>query len=706
MATVHWVSGSGGNWSTAVDWSGSAVPTSTDDVVIDATATGAGGYTVDVDGADTANSLGVIAGAIVQINAGETLALAAGTGAGVNAGTVAIGDAGTLSAAGTFDNTSLIAVQGGADVTALDVSGAALTLTGGGSVALIDGGQSSQIAAATAGNTLVNVDNTISGAGVIGTGGLAVDNQAAGVIDANDADRLTLDTTGTFTNAGLIVASGGGGLQIAAGTTIDNTGTILANGGNVYLDGAVSGGTLSAPDGTLEVEANTTATLADVALTGASPLTVNNTGTLNLQGAIANAGTIVVGAYESGPLFVAGSTFQVQATDSPDTFTTTVTLTPGTVPLDNGTLDLTIAIVPDGPDDWLTFTYNTTNGALLSQGGDWSVYETGLDAAEPVNFINAYLQMTSGGTVDTPTGDDIFGGSFIPNPVPGQSGNGFGGNPFTDLLPAGPVPALGTYIHPWDDLDNTGIDSSTVTGYEETLEFAPQTVSTTIPSQLMVSAATATLSGNGVVQLVDNGTLDQIGAITFGNELVNVDNVIVGAGLIGAGGLALDNQAAGIIDADATDQLVINTNGAAVSNEGFMESTSGGGLQITGGTTIDNTGTILADGGNVYLDNATIFGGTLSGPAGSFIVDSGDSATLSDATVAAGTSVTVSNSATLDLATTVASAATIDVTGSNAFLVLGNQIEQSLAAPAPDSFGGAALLAASPLTLPSLPHHL
>jgi hypothetical protein len=217
-----------------------------------------------------------------------------------------------------------------------------------------------------------------------------------------------------------------------------------------------------------------------------------------------------------------------------------------------------------------------------------------------------------------------------------------------------------------------------------------------------------------VVQL-DNAD-SQLAAAATGDELANVNNVIAGSGTIGTGGLVLDNQAAGVIDADGASLLIINTAGQGVSNEGFIESTGGAGLQITGGTTVTNTGSILADGGNVYLDNATIDGGTLGSPGGSFVVDTGDTATLSAVSLAAGTQIAVSDMATLDLFGGTSGGATITVAGSNATLVLGAQEPSFLpataaAVPAPDSWTTGGAHAAGAMLLdgyhapPSLPAH-
>ena len=174
-------------------------------------------------------------------------------------------------------------------------------------------------------------------------------------------------------------------------------------------------------------------------------------------------------------LFALDSTFQVQATSAPDTFDDTVTLTPGvTQSLDGGAVDLTVSIVSGGgADQWLVFDYTTTNASFGTPGYDWSINEVGLQSAEPVSLIGAYFQFSSNGIVQIPTGS-IFGGSPAPSPVPGLSGTGFANGGYSAPM-TNPLPALGTYIDPWNYLDDTGIDSTKTNGYTEALEFAPTT---------------------------------------------------------------------------------------------------------------------------------------------------------------------------------------------------------------------------------------
>jgi hypothetical protein len=147
----------------------------------------------------------------------------------------------------------------------------------------------------------------------------------------------------------------------------------------------------------------------------------------------------------------------------------------GTRSLDAGLLNLTISLVAQGSAEWLVFSYETGNGSAIgNQGQNWSVNEVGLDAAQALNFIGAYVAFDALG-VNQPAASSIFAG-YSPgaNPVPGGTGSGLVNLGFVAPVPAGPLGALGTFINPWNFLDSTGINSANVAGYTEALEFAPQ----------------------------------------------------------------------------------------------------------------------------------------------------------------------------------------------------------------------------------------
>jgi hypothetical protein len=210
-----------------------------------------------------------------------------------------------------------------------------------------------------------------------------------------------------------------------------------------------------------------------------------------------------MGAGHAATLFVPGSTFQVQGTNSPDSFDDTVTLAPGTYSLDNGALSLTISFVPaGGTDEWLVFAYSVTSGTLSSVGEDWSLYETGLDAAVPVNFIRGYGEFLINGVSQTWT-SSVFGGySPMSSPIPGLSGTGAGTGYFIDAIPAGPIGALGAFLSPFGYLNDTGINAAAVTGWTQALEFQSQTPVPEASTWAMMLAGFAGLGFLGYRQTV------------------------------------------------------------------------------------------------------------------------------------------------------------------------------------------------------------
>lgn len=177
---------------------------------------------------------------------------------------------------------------------------------------------------------------------------------------------------------------------------------------------------------------------------------------------------------EAASLFVPGSTFTDAATNSPDTFSTTMTLAPGTTSPDGGALNLTISDIISGPDEWLVFDYQTaTSGTqFVPVTSDyWSIAQTGLDLAVPANFIGAYAEfLDSSGDSIAPSNAIFTGYSMESNPVPGGVGSGVGAS-FVAPVPAGALPDLGASLSPFDQLDGDGVPSADVEGFYQALEF-------------------------------------------------------------------------------------------------------------------------------------------------------------------------------------------------------------------------------------------
>ncbi|MER9146959.1 Ig-like domain-containing protein, partial [Mesorhizobium sp. M0871] len=154
-----------------------------------------------------------------------------------NSGTMTIGDGALLPLSGTINNSGLISLDSSGGDTLLQVIQHGVTLQGGGHVLLSDSA-ANIISGTGPGVTLVNVDNTISGAGQLGGGMLSLDN--SGTIIATGSNALVIDTGGSVVvNSGTLEATGSGGLTITGG--LANSGMIWANGGNIDINGQVTG---------------------------------------------------------------------------------------------------------------------------------------------------------------------------------------------------------------------------------------------------------------------------------------------------------------------------------------------------------------------------------------------------------------------------------------------------------------------------------
>jgi hypothetical protein len=135
-----------------------------------------------------------------------------------------------------------------------------------------------------------------------------------------------------------------------------------------------------------------------------------------------------------------------------------------------------------------------------------------------------------------------------------------------------------------------------------------------------------TLEGHGQVILSDSSENVITGTVS-GVTLTNVDNIISGAGHLGAGQMTLINEKEGTIIATGSNALEIDTGTNAVTNTGTIEATGTGGLVVhsdvannevvnTQGV-VTSAGLIWANGGNITIDGNVSGNGTalISGSA-------------------------------------------------------------------------------------------
>ncbi len=159
------------------------------------------------------------------------------------------------------------------------------------------------------------------------------------------------------------------------------------------------------------------------------------------------------------------------------------------------------------------------------------------------------------------------------------------------------------------DINNTGTIELNSAGYGATFE---------------IIANGMNLYGAGHVVMTDN-----TGNVIYGSasniELTNEDNTISGAGNLGGGQMSLDNH--GTIIADGANALIIDTGSNEVVNSGILEATGTGGLVIN--SAVSNSGLLWAHGGNIIANRVVSDGFVLIDEAGNIEFASASSANVS-----------------------------------------------------------------------------
>ena len=257
-----------GDWQVATNWSNGSTPITPDDAFIGAlsavTAVSNGNVTVNSIGANALSTLTIgnsstfTATNGTTLNPARTYTLASG-----NLGVINVNIGSALAVGSVYNNVGVTNIGvvystfAGSGVFAL---GNTVTLNGGGKLNL---GQHSSVYYSTGivnGVGLINVDNTIAGAGKINA--LSFDNQAGGTVDVNqtggnplsitsssmknegviavDANmKLYLGTdsgTSTLTNSGSLQLGSGSQLAIAGNYTVKGSGAINSTGGSIVSD--------------------------------------------------------------------------------------------------------------------------------------------------------------------------------------------------------------------------------------------------------------------------------------------------------------------------------------------------------------------------------------------------------------------------------------------------------------------------------------
>jgi hypothetical protein len=399
MAKVNWTNGGGDFvFSNPLNWSTGRVLGRSDIANINA----AGTYTVFTLLLDNETFLAIttIPTATLDVTNNSALEALAGTGTGTNAGTIIVEDNSRFVVGGTVKNSGIISLNsnGGPSAAILGIE-RDTTLQGGGKI-ILSGGAASQIAdyspTSSTTATLTNVDNVISGTGVIS---VRLVNQKNGVINANG--NSSLEILNGVTNAGLLESTTGG-LGLSGAINNSASGVIGSFGASSPGVG-ISGGTLSG--GTLKTTGGGQISISHETIDGSNGHTVTNTGSLlvdgvTLLGTINNTGTITLN----------GGTIAVGAGGATVNNTGTIALNDAVIPVGAGGLTLagsgsvafndSSANIIAGTGTSTTLTNQTTisgagdiggNGLLLTNQGV-------IDATAAVNPLTGHLIANNNGT--------------------------------------------------------------------------------------------------------------------------------------------------------------------------------------------------------------------------------------------------------------------------------------------------------------------
>jgi len=560
---------------------------------------------------------------------------------------------------GTITNNGNINLASVGNFTDLVMNGN-VTLSGTGTVTLSNNANNRIYGAVAADVLTVGSGQTISGAGDIGANQMALVNN--GVIDANQATALTIDTSGGTTNNKTLEATAGGTLILfgRSANTINNTGGTISAAASSVVDlqngVVINGGTLTTSgSGLIHTQGGQSGTLEN--LTNAGNYQLDNNSTTTLVGTITNNGNInlasggnVTQVLLSGNVTLSGSG-TLTMSNNPENFIYGASLT-GTEVLTN---NITISGSGDIGNGFMildntslgTINANQSNALLLvpSAGG---FTNTGLMEAtaggtltlDNGTYVNAVGStqgtiLANGGTVNLNNGANIVGGKL-------QSENGgviqnvqdatLDGSTSTGAVTVVAGSSLSVINNSVLNIKGSIVNNGTIS-----------LNSVGNLTEFVVTGTSATLSGTGTLTMSNNAQNYIFGAAA--TDIFTNQETIQGSGNIGNGQLTFVNQ--GTVNANQSTPLVINafggTAGTGTTNTGTLEATTGGTLVLDGlnaGASVTNTGGIIqaigasgtGNGAAVNLQNGiTIMGGTItSNSFGSFNVV--NNATLSGLT--------------------------------------------------------------------------
>jgi hypothetical protein len=563
-----------GGWESPANWSTGSMPITPQDAYI--SGVGGAGALVTLNSNVTVHSIATSAGTVFGIGNSTPSTLIAIDGTATNSedtgtvvttgnlGQIGVEPGSALQIGNTFTNAGTLAIGKGAGGSGdsaslyLNDTFGPVTLNGGGTLDLgqVANASKGEIqtygdilnAPGTSDDGLYNVDNTITGAGLINLG--TFDNQASGKVDASQSGSHWLHiSAGTFTNEGFMTAESGATLDLGddgATETLTNTGDGVT-GGAINIDSsarlAISGNFTAAGDGDISFKGAG----ADITSDGAGATTFTNDSTIALQASLSSSGPFSGQIGDQGVLGVNDLTF----------------VNDGTTGANGSGFKLTI-------NTGSHIVTNATGGTIEAEGGATVAIDSNVNNQGTIAVGATTDSGTTTGTVDL--GQDGATGSMT------NSGT-------IVLYGASDLAIRGNYTITTPGLDTSGgvIDWGKGAGAEITSDGkAPAT---------FTNASTINAGGSGQIGDAGVASLKGVNDLTFHNT-----GSVVASGLgttltINTGSHIVTNTGGGIIQAEntATVALVSNVINQSAIEAGSSESEGGASSSSSSGA---STGTV------------------------------------------------------------------------------------------------------------------
>ena len=592
------------------------------------------------NGTGTGNQLNVLNGAIVgnvTATTGDVL-LATGTTANVVTlnGDASIESCGTVATLTAINGPGLVDVYG--NVTGLTtISGTARLAVMGGQ---LTGGLTAN------GSGLIQNQGTISGNTAI-SGSSGFDNSPGGTV-ANLVLSGSAAANFTGGSATLVNVQAGtllGNASASFGTVVVSGGTATLTGSNISSGANVTAGTLSTSGniiGGLVVATGSTASI----LTGSTVDTVTSNGTLNVNGTVSGASTVIGGTSTVqsagvlfGPANANGGTLNIlnggtisalsvntgSTVNSCGTINGNVTNIAGVLTLNNTSTQAGNFAVETGGvlnvNSSMSGTLNLTNGtATVLASGNVTGVTTNSNGALTVNASGQVATLNTTGGTTTIRG--TVSGTTTVNGTSSLTSNGSlqalgvlsgtatltGGTALSLLQSGGDVTSAANITGSVSLIGgNTTITG--IVGGQTTVDTMGNLTSNGSLGALVVRAGTASLTGGTVANLTQsNGTVNSAANITGFATLTGGNTTITGI----VGDVTTVN-AGNLTATGATLNNVTLTTGTAVLTSGTATNVDQAGGDLTSTATV--SGAINVTGGNATLAGTqsgtlTVNGGT------------------------------------------------------------------------------------------------